>query len=132
MLIRTLVGCYYNKITTVCACKPTHTFSYAHTHAHARSRTHIFSSVGLHFLIHTHTRAHTRTLTTSRAHAHAQANHRQWLRDAHKLTSTHALTWQLRPRASKPSPPSHVTRTSTRTRTHMQGHKQTRTHRSQS
>src|SRR6218665_3250092 len=64
MLIRTLVGCYYNKITTVCACKPTHTFSYAHTHAHARSRTHIFSSVGLHFLIRTHKRARLRT------HAH--------------------------------------------------------------
>src|SRR6218665_218557 len=84
MLIRTLVGCYYNKITTVCACKPTHTFSYAHTHMrmHARARTYsrqyIFSSVptsahacahthilfsSVHFLIRTHkyTRARSRT-----------------------------------------------------------------------
>jgi len=61
MLIRTVVGCYYNKKTTVCACGPTHTFSSVHTHAHARSRTHVFSSVGLHFLIRTHTRARLRT-----------------------------------------------------------------------
>src|SRR6218665_2368954 len=59
MLIKTLVGCYYKKITTVCACGPTHILIRTHTHSHpyTRSRTHIFSSVGLHFLIRTHTRA---------------------------------------------------------------------------
>src|SRR6218665_3317319 len=61
MLIRTLVGCYYNKITTVCACGPTHILIRTHTHSHARSRMHIFSSVGLHFLIRTYTRTRSRT-----------------------------------------------------------------------
>src|SRR6218665_1045884 len=63
MLIRTLVGCYYNRTTTVCVYRPTHTFSSVHTHSHpyTRSRMHIFSSVGLHFLIRTHTCARSRT-----------------------------------------------------------------------
>src|SRR6218665_3614274 len=74
MLIRTLVGCYYNNITTVlnfchglvdhstvCACGPTHILIRTHTHAHARSRMHTFSSVGLHFLIRTHTPTRSRT-----------------------------------------------------------------------
>src|SRR6218665_2315606 len=39
MLIRTLVVCYYNKITTVCAFRPTHTFSSVPARAHARART---------------------------------------------------------------------------------------------
>src|SRR6218665_1798093 len=51
----------YNKITTVCACGPTHILIRTHTHAQARSRMHIFSSVGLHFLIRTHTRTRLRT-----------------------------------------------------------------------
>src|SRR6218665_3572309 len=60
MLIRTLVGCYYNKITTVCAGRPTHII--IRTHTRARSRA--------------HTLARTRTRTSNghvvRTHIYAQ------------------------------------------------------------
>src|SRR6218665_1971341 len=53
MLIGTLVGCYYNKITTVCACGPTHILIRTHTCACTLAHAH--------FLVCTHTRTRSRT-----------------------------------------------------------------------
>src|SRR6218665_3226205 len=62
MLIRTLVGCYYNKITTVCACGPTHILIRTHTCACTLAHAHILVSrpTFSHPYPHAHTIAHSR------------------------------------------------------------------------
>src|SRR6218665_3759400 len=125
MLIRTLVGYYYNKITAVCACRLTHTFSSVHTHQHARSRTHrrhtrmLISRVTIpraHTNKHTctqltitpmHNNEHAHIFVSIHAHipsAHITQSHRS--RNAHAQTHTHA---RARPGTSEHAPAQELT-----------------------
>src|SRR6218665_3836121 len=92
MLIRTLVGYYYKKITTVSACTPTHTHSHPYTHilicTHARARTRTRTLIGHVTLRRANANKHTCT------HLAITPTHKQTIatqsRDAHKHTRTHS------------------------------------------
>src|SRR6218665_3735702 len=70
----------------------------------------------------------------TRTHTRTRIAHSQWTRYAyaHTRTRTHTYARTQAHKHASLTVNGHVTRTNTRARTHMQGHKHTRTHRSQS
>src|SRR6218665_3158859 len=77
---------------------------------------------------HKHTRTHSPTFIGHVMLQHARIAHSQWSRYAHKHTRTHTYARTQAHAHASLTVNGHVTRTSTRARTHMQGHKHTRTH----